>query len=124
LQLIDRLEPDKGRQGKLLTEHLAGHKVLPSTEEELAQILEQRAKKEAERQMATEEATMQRTSADHLVAEPHRSCMQISWQPLAAEPRRQHWQPEPHIMDRALEAEEKATGDAEATLSTASAMRE
>ena len=49
LQLLDRLEPDKGRQGKLFTEHLTGHRVLPSTEKELAHILEQRAKKEAER---------------------------------------------------------------------------
>ena len=45
MQLLDILEPEKGRQGKLLTEHLTGHRVLPSTEEELAQISEQRAKK-------------------------------------------------------------------------------
>ena len=31
LLLLDKLEPDKGRQGKLLTEHLTGHIVLPST---------------------------------------------------------------------------------------------
>jgi len=49
LILLERLEPDKGRQAKLLTEHLIGHRVLPSTEEELARILEQRVKKEAER---------------------------------------------------------------------------
>ena len=29
LLLLDKLELDKGRQGKLLTEHLMGHKVLP-----------------------------------------------------------------------------------------------
>jgi len=63
LQLLDRLEPDKGCQGKLLTEHITGHRVLPSTKEELAQIMEHRAKKEAERHLAAEEAARHMTSA-------------------------------------------------------------
>ena len=33
LHLIDRLEPDKGKQAKLLAEHLIGQRTLPSTEE-------------------------------------------------------------------------------------------
>ena len=33
LLLLDKLEPDKGRQAKLLTDHLIDQRVLPSTEE-------------------------------------------------------------------------------------------
>ena len=32
LQLMDRLEPDKGKQARLLTEHLTCQRTLPSTE--------------------------------------------------------------------------------------------
>ena len=56
--------------GKLLAEHLTGHIVLPSTEGELARILEQRAKKEAERQLVAEEAARQRTITDQLGTDP------------------------------------------------------
>jgi len=37
LLLLDRLDPDKGRQAKLLTEHLTRQRVVSSTEEELNQ---------------------------------------------------------------------------------------
>ena len=36
LLLPDRVEPDKERKGKLLAEHLTGHRVLPYTEVDLA----------------------------------------------------------------------------------------
>ena len=39
LLLLDILEPDKGRQGQLLKEHLTGHRAPPFTEEELAHVL-------------------------------------------------------------------------------------
>jgi hypothetical protein len=55
LLILDRLEPDKGRQANLLTEHIAEKRVLPSTEEELLQQLEHKAKREFERQQAAEE---------------------------------------------------------------------
>ena len=35
LHLLDRLEPDEGKQARLLTEHLTGQMTLPSTEAEL-----------------------------------------------------------------------------------------
>ncbi len=35
LHLLDRLEPDKGKQDRLLTEHLTGQRTLPSTKAEL-----------------------------------------------------------------------------------------
>ena len=43
LLLLDRLEPDKGKQARLLTEHLRGQRTLPCTEEELAILLEKKA---------------------------------------------------------------------------------
>jgi len=33
LHLLDRLEPDKVKQARLMTEHIAGHRVLPTTEQ-------------------------------------------------------------------------------------------
>ena len=35
LLLLDRLEPDKGKQTRLLTEHLTGQRALPYTEQGL-----------------------------------------------------------------------------------------
>jgi len=46
LHLLDRLEPDKGKQARLLTDHLTGQQQLPSTEQELHQHLEKQAQKE------------------------------------------------------------------------------
>ena len=54
--MMDRHEPDKTKQAKLLTEHLLGQRVLPSTEEELQQHLERKAKREADRLLAAAEA--------------------------------------------------------------------
>ena len=42
LNLLDRLEPDKGKQARLLTEHLTGQRTLPSTEAELQTHMERR----------------------------------------------------------------------------------
>ena len=56
LVMLNRHEPDKAKHAKLLTEHLSGQRVLPSTEEELQLHIERKAKKEAERQLAAAEA--------------------------------------------------------------------
>jgi hypothetical protein len=50
LHLLDRLEPDKGKQAMLLTEHLTGRRTLPSTEAELHTNLERRAARELKSQ--------------------------------------------------------------------------
>jgi hypothetical protein len=42
LHILDKLEPDKEKQARLLTEHLTRHKILPSTEAELQTHLERR----------------------------------------------------------------------------------
>jgi hypothetical protein len=47
--MLDRHESDKGKQAQLLTEQLAGHVVMLSTEEKLQQHLERKEKREAER---------------------------------------------------------------------------
>jgi len=56
LAMLDIHEPDKFKQTKLLTEHMTGQRVLPSTEEELQQHLEHTAKRRHERQLAAAEA--------------------------------------------------------------------
>ena len=60
LAMIDRHEPYKGKHAQLLTEHLAGQKILPSTEEELQHHLERKARREAKRLLAAEEAVAAR----------------------------------------------------------------
>ena len=58
LLLLDRLEPDKGKQARLLTEHHTGQRTVPCTEEELLILLERKAEREIKRQhAATETAT-------------------------------------------------------------------
>ena len=56
LAMLGRHELDKGKQAQLLMEHLAGQMVLPSTEEELQQHQERKAKRETYRILAAEEA--------------------------------------------------------------------
>jgi len=56
LSMLDKHEPDKLKQAKLLTKHLAGQRVLPSKEEELHQHLERKAKRDANRLLAAAEA--------------------------------------------------------------------
>ena len=43
LAMLDKHEPDKAKQAKLLTEHLLGQRVLPSMEEELQLHLERKS---------------------------------------------------------------------------------
>ena len=56
LAMLDRHERDKSKHAKLLIWHLAGQRVLPSTEEELQQHLERKAEREADRLLAASEA--------------------------------------------------------------------
>jgi len=56
LAMLERHEPDKAKQAKLLTKHLSGQRTLPSTEEELQQHLERKAKREDDKLLAAAEA--------------------------------------------------------------------
>jgi len=46
LLLLDRLEQDKGKQARLLAEHLTGQRTLPCTEQELHKLLERNTERE------------------------------------------------------------------------------
>jgi septal ring factor EnvC (AmiA/AmiB activator) len=73
LQLLDRLEPDKGKQARLLTEHLTEQRTLPSTEQELQKLLERKAEKEIKRQQAAAEAAANKAAEEHM--EAHEAAM-------------------------------------------------
>jgi hypothetical protein len=51
LAMLDRHEPDKSKQAKLLTEHLSRQRTLPSTEEELQHHPKRKAKREQDIQL-------------------------------------------------------------------------
>jgi hypothetical protein len=56
LYLMDRMEPDKEKQARLLTEHSIGQRSLPSIESELQTHMERRAAREFKRQQVAAEA--------------------------------------------------------------------
>ena len=60
LHFLDRLEPDKGKQARMLTKHLTGQRQLPATEQELRLQLEKRALKDHRKQQAAAEAATNR----------------------------------------------------------------
>jgi hypothetical protein len=72
LHLLDRLEPDKRKQARLLTEHLTWQRTLPSTEAELQTHMERRAAKELKRHQVAAEAVAKAAAdqdkADHEAA--------------------------------------------------------
>ena len=69
LHLLDRLEPDKGKQARLLTEHLTGQRLLPSTEQELQQHLEKQAQREIRKQVAAAEAAAHKAATQQAETE-------------------------------------------------------
>ena len=68
LLLLDRLEPDKGKQARLLTEHLIDQRTLPCTEQELHTQLERKADREIKRQHAAAEAAANRAAIEQMDA--------------------------------------------------------
>ena len=62
LLLLDQLEPDKGKQARLLTEHLTGHMTLPCTQQKLQIQLERKAGREIKRPKAAAETTTNRVA--------------------------------------------------------------
>jgi hypothetical protein len=62
LLLLDRLEPDKGKQASLLTEHLTCQRMLPCTEQELHIPMEKKADKAIKRQRVAAEAAANMTA--------------------------------------------------------------
>ena len=84
MQLLDRLEPDKGKQARLLTEHLTGQRTLPSTEHELQKLLERKAKKEIKRQHATTEAAANIATEEKMEAHEAAMTAHLAQQAMAA----------------------------------------
>jgi len=73
LHLLDRLEQDKGKQARLLTEHLTGQRSLASSKAELLTHMERRAARELKRhrvaaEAAANTATTDQDRADHEAA--------------------------------------------------------
>jgi hypothetical protein len=68
LHLFDRLEPDKGRQERLLDDHFTGQRLLPSTEQELQTQLEKKAQRKLRKQHGIVKAAANRP-AEHIEAE-------------------------------------------------------
>jgi hypothetical protein len=64
LHLLDILEPDKGKQARLLTEHLTGQRSLPSTESELHTHMERRAARELKRQQVAAKAAANKATSN------------------------------------------------------------
>ena len=61
---MDRLEPDKGKQARILTEHFTRQRSVPSTESELQTCMERRAARELKRQQLPTEAAANKASED------------------------------------------------------------
>ena len=62
------LDLDKGKQARLLTEHLIGQRTLPSTEHELQTQLERKAAREIKRQQVATKAATNRIGKDQDIA--------------------------------------------------------
>jgi hypothetical protein len=84
LHLLDRLELDKGKRARLLTEHLTGEETLPITEQELQKLLERKAEKEIKRQEAAAEAADNRAAEEHMEAHEAAMAAHLAQQATAA----------------------------------------
>jgi hypothetical protein len=71
--LLDRLELDKGKQAKMLTEHLTGQRTLPCAEQELQTHSERKAEHEIKRQQTAAEAATNMDAIEQL--EAHEAAM-------------------------------------------------
>ena len=70
--MLDRQEPDKSKQAKLLTEHLEGQRTLSCTRKEPQQHLARKTNREIERQLATPKAEAHKHDhAMHAMAAQH-----------------------------------------------------
>jgi hypothetical protein len=84
LQLLDRLELDKGKQARLLTEHLIGQRTLPITEQELQQLMERKAQTEIKRQEAVAEAAANKAAEEQMEAHEAAMAAHLAQQAMAA----------------------------------------
>ena len=81
--MLDRLEPVKGKQVRLLTEHLIGHRTLPCTEQELQKLLKRKAEKEIKRQQTTAEAVANMATYEQMEAHEAAMAAHLAQQAMA-----------------------------------------
>ena len=84
LLLLDRFEPDKGKQARLLTEHLTKQRTLPCTEQELQKLLERKAKKKIKRQQAATKFATNRAAEEQSEAHEATMATHLAQQAMAA----------------------------------------
>ena len=70
---MDCLELYKGKQARLLTEHLTCQRTLPSTGQELQKLLERKAEKNIKRQQAPAKAAANSAAEEQM--EAHEAAM-------------------------------------------------
>ena len=78
-----RLEPDRGKQARLLAEHLAGQRTLLCTEQELQTQLERKADREIKRQRAAAEAAPNKATIERMDAHEAAMAAQLAQQAMA-----------------------------------------
>ena len=81
---MDRLEPDKGKQARLHTEHLTCKRTLPNTERELQQLLERKSEKEIKRHHAATEAAANKAAKEQMEAHQAAMAAHLAQQAVAA----------------------------------------
>jgi hypothetical protein len=81
--LLDRLEPDKGKQSRLLTEHLTSQRTLSSTEQEVQTQLERKVDREIKRHHAASEATASRAATEQMDAHEGAMSAHLAQQAMA-----------------------------------------
>jgi len=69
LHLLDRLEHDKGKQARLLTEHLIGQRTLPTTEDKFQQHLKRKTTRLIKRQHAVAKAATNMATEEQIEAD-------------------------------------------------------
>ena len=107
----------------MLTEHLARQRVLPSREDELPQQLENKAKREVERQQAAEEKAKHRAIMEQHAIDAQ-EVIQVNIVATFGRRARKAALVAGATMEQSMEAEEKATAEAKASMADASAVRE
>jgi len=81
---LDRLEPDKGKKARILTEHLTRQRTLPCTEQELQKPMERKAEREIKRQQTASEAAANRAANEQMEARETAMAAHLAQQAMAA----------------------------------------
>ena len=120
---MDRLEPDKGRQAKLLTEHLARQKVFAQQRKNCYSSWKRNQKREVEGHQAAEEKAKHIAAFEQHAANAH-EVIQSDIVATFGCKAKEAALVAGATMEQAMEDEERAAAEAEVSMADASAMRE